>query len=128
MENSGTGTTTTIRTTTGTSASGTGGGTAGGDQTPFTLTSLSDSKPIAINENIYFENPQMIASGKNETNKMSGNKSFQLSMTLSSNNSNLSPILDTQRMGVFAIQNRLNSIGSATDLYSANVNSADTVI
>ena len=69
----------------------------------------------------------MIASGKNETNKMSGNKSFQLSMTLSSNNSNLSPILDTQRMGVFAIQNRLNSISSATDLYSANVNSADTV-
>ena len=69
----------------------------------------------------------MIASGKNETNKMSGNKSFQLNMTLSSNNSNLSPVLDTQRMGVFAIQNRLNSIGSATDLYSSNVNSADTV-
>ena len=126
MENSGTSTFTTIRTTTGNSPSGTSG-VSGGPETPFTLTALSNAKPIAINENVYYESPQMVASTVNETNEMTGNKSLQLNMTLSSNATNLTPVLDTQRMGLFAIQNRLTNINSATDLYSAGVNSADTV-
>ncbi len=126
MENSGTGTSTTIRTTTGASPSSTSG-VSGGSQTPFTLTALSSAKPIAINENVDFESPKMVASTINETNEMTGNKSFQLNMTLSTNNVNLSPVLDTQRMGLLTIQNRLNNINSATDLYSAGVNTADTV-
>ena len=126
MENSGTSTSTTIRTTTGNSPSGTSG-VSGGPETPFTLTALSNAKPIAINENVYYESPQMVASTVNETNEMTGNKSLQLNMTLSSNATNLTPVLDTQRMGLFAIQNRLTNINSATDLYSAGVNSADTV-
>ena len=126
MENSGTSTFTTIRTTPGNSPSGTSG-VSGGPETPFTLTALSNAKPIAINENVYYESPQMVASTVNETNEMTGNKSLQLNMTLSSNATNLTPVLDTQRMGLFAIQNRLTNINSATDLYSAGVNSADTV-
>jgi len=126
MENSGTATSTTIRTTTGASPSSTSG-VSGGSQTPFTLTALSSAKPIAINENVDFESPQMVASTINETNEMTGNKSLQLNMTLASSNSNLSPVLDTQRMGLFTIQNRLNNINLATDLYSAGINSADTV-
>jgi len=126
MENSGTATSTSIRTTSGTSSSSSSG-VAGGPETPFILTALSSAKPIAINENIYFENPQMVASGVNETNKMSGNKSFELRMTLASNTSNLSPVLDTQRMGLFAIQNRINNIGSLSDLYSTSVSGQDTV-
>ena len=58
---------------------------------------------------------------------MSGNKSFELRMTLASNTSNLSPVLDTQRMGLFAIQNRINNIGSLSDLYSTSVSGQDTV-
>ena len=69
----------------------------------------------------------MVASGVNETNKMSGNKSFELRMTLSSNTSNLSPVLDTQRMGIFAIQNRINNINSLSDLYSTSVSGQDAV-
>ena len=126
MEVSGTSTSTTIRTTSGTSPSGTSGVT-GGSQTPFNLDALSSAKRIAINENINFFSPKMVASGINETNEMSGNKSFQTNMTLSTTTENLSPVLDVQRMGLICIQNRLNNINVATDLYSAGVNSADSV-
>ena len=47
----GTATSTSIRTTSGTSASSSSG-VAGGPETPFILTALSNAKPIAINENI----------------------------------------------------------------------------
>ena len=40
---------------------------------------------------------------------------------------NLSPVLDTQRMGLFAIQNRLNNIGSLSDYIQPQTSNKDTV-
>ena len=52
----------------------------------------------------------MVASEINETNEtITGGKSFYTILELSTTNTKLSPVLDTQRMSVFTIQNRLNS-------------------
>ena len=58
----------------------------------------------------------MIASSINETNEMSGVKSFSLSLDLVSPNGteNLSPVIDTKKMSLFLIQNRLNNPISGT--------------
>jgi len=56
----------------------------------------------------------MVASAINETNEMSGSKSFGLKITMSTTADNISPIIDTQRLSLFLIQNRLFSPVSGT--------------
>ena len=55
--------------------------------------------------------PGLVASGINETNEMSGVKSFAMRLYLftSITRPNLSPVIDTKRMSLFLIQNRLNN-------------------
>ena len=100
--------TSTIRTTSGTSPSGT--------QTSFNLTGATFAKSVTIGENIIFETPRMICSQINETNELSGQKSFFLDVNLSTTKSNLSPVIDLDRKSVVAFANRLNKINSKTDL------------
>ena len=61
----------------------------------------------------------MICSQINETNELSGQKSFFLDVNLSTTKSNLSPIIDLDRKSVVAFANRLNKINSKTDLGAA---------
>ena len=126
IELSGTDITPKIRTTTGTSPSSISGA-IGGSETSFSLTSFSNAQQIALNENLTFANPCMIASQVNETNKLSTSKSFQLIADLNTTKDNLSPVIDTQRMGVIAVQNRINQINALTDLYGTDYNS-DTIL
>ena len=58
----------------------------------------------------------MIASKVNETAEIAGNKSFRLTTTLTSTDVNVSPQIDTSRMGVISIGNRLNEIDSSTNV------------
>ena len=51
----------------------------------------------------------MVASEINETNEMSGSKSYFTDLTLTTTNTKLSPIIDTQRMSLITVQNRLTS-------------------
>ena len=44
-----------------------------------------------------------------QTKTITGGKSFYTILELSTTNTKLSPVLDTQRMSIFTIQNRLNS-------------------
>ena len=56
----------------------------------------------------------MVASEINETNEsISGGKSFYTILELTTTNTKLSPVLDTQRMSAFTIQNRLNNPSSS---------------
>jgi len=121
MEVGGTDVTTKIRTTSGTSASSTSGEftkPVGGSETPFELAAGSSAVEVSPNENINFATPTMVASTINETNEMTGNKSFEVLATLSTPLENLSPVLDTQRMGMICVQNRLNEILVDQDHYS----------
>ena len=134
MEIGGTDVVTKIRTTSGSSASG-GSPSQGGagvlgntGQNPFILTSGSGAVEISPNENTDFATTTMICSGINEQNStLSGTKSFHALCTLTTPVENLSPVIDTQRMGLICIQNRLNNIKANTDYYSQGVLDADTV-
>ena len=131
MEISGTDVTTKIRTTTATSASGATGSSSllGGSETSFVLASGSAAAEVSPNENIQFASPVMIASNVNESANMATNKSFEVLATLSTPKENVSPVVDTQRMGVIAVQNRLNNIQVNTDYYTtATLNNSGTTV
>jgi len=80
-----------------------------GSESEFSLTSAANKLAVVNNDNIFFTSPQIVASEINETNEMSGGKSFYTILELTTTNTKLSPVLDTQRMSVFTIQNRLNN-------------------
>ena len=57
----------------------------------------------------------MVASDINATNEsISGGKSFYTILEMTTTNTKLSPVLDTQRMSAFTIQNRLNNLHLVT--------------
>jgi hypothetical protein len=126
MEIAGTDIITKIRTTSGTSASGVSG-VLGGGETSFQLLAGSSAKEVTPNENIDFVEPKMIVSAINETNNMSGNKSLETLCTLTTNVENVTPVIDMQRMGMVAVQNRVNSINVSTDYYSQTTLDSSTV-
>ena len=102
----GTGLTATMRNT--------GGRTLESSETEFSLDTTSKAKAVTLNEDYYRTMPGMVASAINETNEMSSSKSFNLVLTLSTTEDNLSPVIDTQRLSLFLIQNRLNNPVSGT--------------
>jgi hypothetical protein len=87
---------------------------------PFVVNSFRD---VPANTTIDFTNPMTISSKINEHNstdsvvgpsKVTSNglgdrKSFRVKAVLRSNNSNLSPVLDADRLSAIAISNRINS-------------------
>ena len=74
------------------------------------------SKPITLNDNSWFSHPSVIASPINETNNMSGVKSFEVGLQLYSNNPNISPVIDVATIGGLGIMNRINNIDSSSDV------------
>ena len=98
-----------------------------GSESEFTLTSNANKLSIVNTDNVYFGAPQAVMSGINETNEMSGQKSFWTILEFSTTNTKLSPVLDTQRMSVFTITNRLNNPTSGnTPNYIADTASTGT--
>ena len=78
-------------------------------QSEFSLTTAANAVAISVGDNIYFNAPQMVASGVNETEEMAGSKSLFINASLSTTNTKLSPVIDVQRISGIAVQNRLNS-------------------
>ena len=77
------------------------------------------SNTITLNDNNTLTESKIIASGVNEENVMSGNKSFQLTASLSSTQDNVSPVLDVDSLGVIGVQNRINNVDTITDVSQA---------
>ena len=103
--------TATIRPMTGTSPSG--------SETSFTPTLASKAKALDLGANIDFDVPYMVASGINETNENDGTKSLFIDLNLTTEMSDVSPVIDTERMTWVAVSNRLNKIDSSADVYPA---------
>ena len=80
-----------------------------GSESEFSLTAAASAGSVVTNDNIYCTSPKIVASEINETNEMSGSKSLFVTLTLASTNSKVSPVIDTQRMSMIAIQNRLTN-------------------
>jgi hypothetical protein len=94
----------------------TGGRTLESSETEYSLDSTAKKKSVNFNEDYYMTAPGMVASAINETNEMSSSKSFTMSISLSTpaDNGHISPVIDTQRLSAFLIQNRLNNPISGT--------------
>jgi len=88
-----------------------------GAQTSFTKTTVSNSLNIPLNENVYYDVPYLVASDINQDNEMSSEKSLALDLTLTSQSSNISPFIDSERMSMIAVGNRVNNIDSSSDVY-----------
>ena len=74
---------------------------------------------ILANGNNNFTNPMVIASAINETNSMSGAKSFTLRCVLSHNgNTNVSPIIDMNRSSAVLIENIVNDATTNSSAYT----------
>ena len=83
---------------------------------------------ILLNENNEFTTPKLMASIANETNQMQGTSSANLYLELSSTKSNLSPIVDTQRVSLVTTSNRIGDVDGAYDkefYFNQNANYTD---
>jgi hypothetical protein len=81
---------------------------------------------ITLDENNYLSTPRIIASQVNETTNLGslpGNKSFTLNLILNTNNSNLSPVVDLERVNMIFVSNRVNSpiANYATDFRTSSL-------
>ena len=88
-----------------------------GSQTSFLTTAETDAIEINLNDNEEFDTPYMIASPINETNENGGVKSLIIDNVLSSENSDVTPIIDLGRMSFIAVGNKLSKIDSSSDVY-----------
>ena len=76
-------------------------------QNPYIADTLFSG--VLANESNYFDTPRMIASQVNETNSLSNAKSVTVNVTMTSTNDALSPMLDTHRTSLVAINNKVNN-------------------
>ena len=99
--------TATIKTTNATSPSGT--------ETSFGQSTSNTTIPL--NENFDMTVSSMVASSVNETNEIAGSKSLEMPITFTSQNSNVSPVIDLDRRSFIAVANRVNNIDSSSDVF-----------
>ena len=86
-----------------------------GSESSFNFDTTGDV--IELNENFEFDTTRMIASDYNQTNEMSGAKSMNLDITMTTTQRNLSPVIDLDRMSVVAVGNVVDKITSSSDVY-----------
>jgi len=64
---------------------------------------------ILLEDDNYFDAPQIICSKANEDAELGGAKSFRMDVAMASENPNLSPVFDTDRMSATLVSSRINS-------------------
>ena len=68
---------------------------------------------VNLSEDNYFNSPQLICSAINESAELSGDKSFRMDLTLSSQSATVSPVMDTDRMSITMVSSRINNPSDA---------------
>jgi len=108
-------------TTIGTTLRTTSGKTLEQSETEFVLSTAAKQKTIDLNTDFYLTAPSIVASAINETNEMSGSKSLNLVISLSTPSDHISPVIDTARLSAHLIRNRLyNPISGTTENFVAD--------
>ena len=87
-------------------------GSGQGSDTPFVVQSVES---VGINKINYLNSPRIIASRVNETNNSSitvlpGDRSFNMTLNLNSNDSRISPTIDTERISAILTSNRVDKL------------------
>ena len=65
---------------------------------------------VTPNEDNYFDEPKLVASVVNESAKLSGSKSLNLQLLMTTENENVTPVVDTDRCSLITTSNRINSL------------------
>ena len=86
-----------------------------GTETSFTKATTGTIIPLG--ENFEHDTSRMVASNVNESNEMSSVKSLDTTITLKTDNRNVSPVIDLDRASVVLIANRLDNVDSSSDVY-----------
>jgi hypothetical protein len=86
-----------------------------GTETPYQAVSEFEILP---NRNFKFDLPKLIGSAREESQNMSGNKSFSLRCVLSTTDEALSPVIDMNRASVHTIQNIISANNGAENVAS----------
>ena len=102
----------------------TSGTSVSGSEQSFVKSTTNRIVPLA--DNYYFPTTNIVASGINETNEMSGVKSLSAPLTLSSNSELVSPVIDVQRLTMMAVANQINVIDSSSDVFPTSIYRAMT--
>ena len=87
----------------------------------FAMTPVNEQYNTAVTETslvpsvtAYFDSPHIIASQTNENENLGGDKSLVVSARLTSTNKNLSPVIDTARMSMSTINNKIDTYSVLT--------------
>ena len=94
---------------------GTSATSPSGTETSFTKETTNTIIPLG--ENFTHDTSRLVASNINESNEMSSAKSLETIVTLTTENTNVSPVIDLDRASVILIANRLDNIDSSSDVY-----------
>ena len=65
---------------------------------------------VNLDEDNYFTSPQLICSQANESAELSGEKSIRMDLTLTTESTTVTPVLDTDRLSITMVSNRINSL------------------
>tara|TARA_Y100000004_G_scaffold130685_1_gene147367 strand:+ start:782 stop:8344 length:7563 start_codon:yes stop_codon:yes gene_type:complete len=97
-----------VNTTTATSVGDGGGEGASAPRDQNSFINNGQYLDVTLNEENHFTGPQMVASKINEQNKLDGNKSLKMSLTMTTEKSTLSPCIDLDRVSLITTTNRIN--------------------
>ena len=87
-------------------------GTSINDGTTLSQSSFANDgvfSDIILSEDNDLSAPALICSNINESSELNGAKSFRMDLTLSSAKSTISPVIDTDRMSITLVSNRINN-------------------
>ena len=79
------------------------------------------SRSLPLQNDYYWDTTNLVASDINETNEMGGTKSLNIPMTLSSEIDRISPVIDTERLSMVAVANKIDVINSSSDVYPTSI-------
>jgi len=93
-------------------------------QTPYSKD--NESVFFTLNDNIYFNRPNVVASRLNEVDKMQSERSLDIRIQFTTDNPNVSPVFDLESMGFVAVMNRINNIDTSSDVPTGTTYVAST--
>lgn len=82
-----------------------------GTETAYQKSTTPIDFPLGVDNE--FDVPMLIANAQNETTYLSGEKSFDLVVTMTSGDRNVSPVLDLQRAALICISNQIDKQSSS---------------
>ena len=80
------------------------------------------------NEDNYLDEPKMVCSQVNEDAKLSGSKSLNVQMIMTTSNANISPVLDTDRCSLITTMNRVNDLAVGSNNAESAVGDLDDAV